>query len=323
MFYRSDWPEVGLAAALGERTSEPAEARARADWTVQSRVDGILTTWIAAKCGFESELYGFPIWECRLEVEPADEGFLDVLSSARLNKAIAAGIRQLVAAPPPGATYLFSRVIRTEPLHPLFLENGFEEVERRRIYRTAARGITGSEEPSFAGHVRFMSLAEFAPTRRMPIREQICDVCRDAFGDKGHSRHFTDPFLLKRLPGIAYILAAMELNFAHQEPAAFLLAVDTSASRALGFTVVGKKAGLTPNMYTQLLSAVRTECQGRNIYSGITQLLKKTLPEDATLLNVTHEGNRAIQAAYERSGRIHLADTVVVRRILQPGIDTS
>ncbi len=320
MFYRSDWPEVGLAAALGERTPEPAETGARANWTVQSRVDGILISWLAAKCGFESDLYGFPIWECRLEAEHPDEGFLNALSDPRLKEEIAAGIRQLVAASPGGATYLFSRVIRTEPLHPLFLEHGFEEVEQRRLYRTAVSGITGTEESSFAGHVRFMSLAEFAPARRVSVQEQIREVCREVFGDKGHSRHFTDPVLLKRLPGVTYILAAMELNFARQEPTTFLLAVDTSASRVLGFTVVGKKAGLTPNMYTQLLSAVRREYQGRDIYSGITQLLKKTLPQDATLLNVTHDGNRAIQAAYQRSGRIHLADTVVVRRILQPGV---
>ena len=41
-----------------------------------------------------------------------------------------------------------------------------------------------------------------------------------------------------------------------------------------------------------------------------------TLPL-ASLSNVTHTDNHKIQRAYAASGRMHLADTVVLRRVLQ------
>lgn len=109
----------------------------------------------------------------------------------------------------------------------------------------------------------------------------------------------------------------MELNFERLDAESFLLAVERGSARVCGFSVVGKKAGLSSNMYTQLLSAVRKEYQGRDIYLGLTRRLVQRLPQDAVLLNATHAGNIAMQLVYQRSGRIHLADTIVVRRVLQ------
>ncbi len=324
MYYRSDWPEVGLSAAINESTAggRGAGARSEAVWDLELRGKNAAIHWIAVRNRFESELYGFPVCECRIETDDVEGPDLSGLCGARLRPVIVAGIDQLLDALPRGAIYLFSRMVRTEPLYPALLELGFEEVEQRRLYRTRVCDLAGREMSSFDGSLRFASLADLAHDQLGPAREEIFQICREVFGEKGHSRHFTDPFLLERLPGIAYITAAMDLNFRRQKPGAFLLALDRETTRVLGFSVVGEKAGLIPGMYTQLLSAVRKEYQGRDIYAGISQLLKKTLPREATLLNVTHEGNSAIQAAYRRSGRVHLADTVVVRRICRAGANS-
>ena len=79
--------------------------------------------------------------------------------------------------------------------------------------------------------------------------------------------------------------------------------------------MVGRKPGLNCDVYTQLLSAVRTGYRDRNIYQGITRFLAGRLPPDAVLLNVTHADNLPMRASYQRSGRRHLADTVVMRRV--------
>ena len=147
----------------------------------------------------------------------------------------------------------------------------------------------------------------------------MLDICREAFGRKGFSRHFTDPFLLERRPGLDYILAAMQLNFDRLPPAGFLVALHGDADRVAGFSVFGEKPGLTGATHTQLLSAVRADYRGRGVYGGLTRLLWQSLPRDATLLNVTHADNREMQSAYHKSGRVRLADTVILRRIFDIG----
>ena len=107
----------------------------------------------------------------------------------------------------------------------------------------------------------------------------------------------------------------MKLNFEHVMPSHFLVAVDIRFDRVCGFSAVGRKPGLNEELYTQLLSAVRKTYRGRGIYRGLTGLLSQTLPHDVPLLNVTHTDNRAMQRAYQDSGRVHLADTVVLRRV--------
>jgi len=107
----------------------------------------------------------------------------------------------------------------------------------------------------------------------------------------------------------------MALNFEQVTPSHFLVAVDIGSGQVCGFSAVGKKPGLKEDTYTQLLSAVQKAYRGRGIYRGLTHLLSQTLPQDATLLNIVHTDNRAIQRAYRDSGRAHLADTVVLRRV--------
>ena len=107
--------------------------------------------------------------------------------------------------------------------------------------------------------------------------------------------------------------------FERLPPAGFLVAVDEAADRVAGFSVFGEKRGLTGATHTQLLSAVHGDFRGRGVYGGLTHLLGQSLPPEATLLNVTHIDNREMQSAYHKSGRIRLADTVIVRRVFLPG----
>ena len=102
-------------------------------------------------------------------------------------------------------------------------------------------------------------------------------------------------------------------------PAGFLVALDGSPERVAGFSIFGEKPGLAGATHTQLLSAVRADYRGRGVYGGLTRLLWQSLPRDATLLNVTHAENRGMQNAYHKSGRLRLADTVIVRRIFDIG----
>ena len=174
----------------------------------------------------------------------------------------------------------------------------------------AARG------PSFAeDSIRFTSLAEISPEQHSCYHQQILKICREAFEGKGHSRHFIDPVLRERLPGVAYMLAIMNLNFEHIAPDHFLVAIDSCSDYVCGFSVVGKKIGFKEDVYTQLLSAVRKTYRSQGIYRRLTHILSQVLPLNATLLNVTHINNYDIQRAYQGSGRVHLADTVVLRRV--------
>ncbi len=315
MYYRSDWPEVGLCAALNERPMNTAAegSAGNPDWKSQNSISGLTVRWIASRDRFETELYGIPIWSLRLEIdglrsEDPREADLPLRQSLREE------VIRLTEKPPWGIAYVFSRVVKTEPLHRALSECGFIEVERRRIFRTEARNLKHGDCSSHAD-LRFTSLADFPSEEQGALRRQILDICRETFGSAGYSRHFTDPFLLGRLSGVDYILAAMKLNFERLAPDSFLLAVDYNPARVCGFSILGKKPGLGAGLYTQILSAVAREYQGRDIYSGISQLLVRMLPPQATLLNVTHAGNHAIQTAYSRSGRSHLADTSVLRRV--------
>lgn len=321
MYYRSDWPEVGLSAAVNERTLERLDASAgsRQDWVHESRAGDTLIRWIGAKDRFESGLYDFPIWNLHLELDNAGGDILHAACCGLLKETINEEIKRFVDAPPWGPSYVFSRMLRTEPLHEALLENGFKEIENRRLYKTQIRNLAPGASSSLDSNLHFMSLAETDSERRAHFRRQIFEICDERFGREGYSRHFTDPFLLGRLTGHAYIKAAMRLNFERLSPDCFLLAVDNESLRVCGFSVVGKKQGPTPNLYTQLLSAVRGECQGRDIYSSFTRLLMRMLSPDATLLNITHAANHGMQIAYQRSGRVHLADTVVARRVFGAG----
>jgi len=318
MYYRSDWPEVGLPTALSEKSLVGPTAHVDDDqaWVQETKVSGARFRWVAAPSNFESNLYRFPMWSLHVEVNDVDESILTTrLDSVTLREYITEGIRQLLYVSPWGAAYVSSKLVKNEPLYDALLQAGFEEVEHRRLYMCKVRDITSEPLPSSAGNIQLTSLAAVASEQLSAYREQILDICREAFEQKGYSRHFTDSVLLERLPGIAYILAAMELNFKHVVPSHFLVAVDIGSDQICGFSAVGRKPGLGKHMYTQLLSAVRKAYHGQGIYRGLTHLLSQTLPQNALLLNVTHVGNHAIQRAYQNSGRVRLADTVVLRRV--------
>jgi hypothetical protein len=319
LYYQSDWPEVGLSAALGEGALPPFQPPSgdAARWVRETRFAGLAVRWVASRNAFESQLYGFPIWEFRVEAGDGSAGSPQPVFLALLQDHLCAEIDRLPVAAPWDPAYACSKVVAGEPLHRALARSGFQEIERRRLYRTPIRNLIDRQGAAGDRALRFVTLEDLAPADRGTCQDQLLDNCRDAFGPKGFSRHFTDPFLLERRSGLDYIIAVMQMNFDRLPPADFLVAVDDAAGRIAGFSVVGKKHGVTDASHTQFLSAVACDYRGRGIYQGLTQLLVRTLPRDAALLNVTHVENRAMQRAYLQSGRVHLADTVLMRRVFQ------
>ena len=317
-FYRSDWPEVGLPAPFGEGRLPPLppSSGGAAEWVRETRVANLTVRWLAEQDMFESRVYGFPIWDLHVEAGiDGGGGAPQADSLALLREHIAVEADRLLGAPPSEAAFVCSKVVVGEPLHHALSRCGFEEIERRRLYKTLVRDMIPRPTLEFDRTIRFTTLAGIAPDRHAPYREQVLEICREAFGRRGYGRHFTEPFLVERLPGQAYIIAVMQLNFDRLTPADFFVAIHADADRVAGFSVVGGKAGLTKGTYAQLLSAVREGYRGRGLYGGLTHLLRHSLPRDASLLNVTHVDNREMQSAYDKSGRVQLADTVVMRRV--------
>jgi ribosomal protein S18 acetylase RimI-like enzyme len=319
LYYQSNWPEIGLSTALDEGALPPFQSPSgdAAGWVRETRFAGLAVRWVASRNAFESQLYGFPIWEFHVEAGDGSAVSSQPVFLALLQDHLCAEIDRLPGAVPWEPAYVFSKVVAGEPLHRALARSGFQEIEHRRLYKTPVRDMIDRHAGAGEGVFRFTTLEETTPTDRATWREQILEICREAFGAQGFSRHFTDPFLLERRAGLDYILAVMQMNFERLQPADFLVAVDDAAGRIAGFSVVGKKPGMAGASHTQLLSAVANDYRGRGIYQGLTQLLWRTLPRDAALLNVTHVGNRSMQRAYLQSARVHLADTVLMRRVFQ------
>jgi hypothetical protein len=285
-------------------------------WAQETRFAGAVFRWIATYSEFESQLYGLPMWNLRIEVDDPTGNLLAAgLDTPTLRQFVSERAGQLLDPPPWGAAYVSVKVVRDEPLYGALRQLGYGKVEHRRVYACKVRDIVCGASACAKNRIRFTSLTAVGPDRVSERREQILDICREAFEGKGHSRHFLDPVLLERSPGIAYILAVMTLNFERVTPDHFLVANDVSADRVCGFSVVGSKPGLEGDVYAQLLSAVRAAYRGQGIYRGLSHLLSQTLPRDATLLNVTHVNNLAMQRAYQDSGRVYVADVVVLRRV--------
>jgi hypothetical protein len=324
MYYRSDWPEAGLPSSLSEQ--RPADfAAPRSDsrsWVQQAEVRGALLRWVASPGEFESALYEFPVWNLHLEMEDTAG---DVLGSwpgdPKLVEHVGRLASEMLDDPPWGSGYVSTKLVEGEPPSEVLLGMGFVPAERRRIFRCRVRELVASQVAQPQDGLLFTSLAAVDSERLAICREQILSICREAFEERGLSRHFTDPILLTRLPGIVYITALMRQNFEHVPLDCFLVAIDTKTDEVCGFSAIGRKPGLGKTTFTQLLSAVRMAYRGRGVYQGLTRLLSETLPREATLLNVVQTGNRAIQRAYEGSGRLYLADTVVLRRAFNlPGL---
>lgn len=321
LHHRSDWPEVGLATACDDGKLPPLPPRfeSATGWVHETRGENLAVRWLAAQSAFESQLYGFPIWDLRVESGFDGGGAPQDDFLPRLQEHLAVEFDRVLEASPWESAYVCSKVVAGEPLHHALLRHGFEQIEHRRLFKTPVRDMAAGKSEESERSINFTSLAGVAPDRLAKYRGDILDICREAFGRTGFSRHFTDPFLLKRRPGLDYILAAMQQNFDRLPLAGFLVALPEDADQVAGFSVFGEKPGLTGATHTQLLSAVRGEYRGRGVYGGLTRLLWQSLPRDATLLNVTHAENRGMQNAYHKSGRVGLADTVIMRRVFPSG----
>lgn len=313
MYYRSDWPEIGwlescYATSSINETCSPS-------WGQEDLVAGIRLRWVMTKNDFETNLYTFPIWDLHLEIDDPHNLFLaPQLDHPTLQEAISESIQRLFnSASWDKTAYISSKVVKDEPLYHALQQHGFKEVEQRRLYHCQIQDLVVSL-PALPETLVLTSLAQVSAEQREEYQHQILDICRETFGAKGYSRHYTDPVLLHKLPGISYTLAVMQLNFAQIDPAYFFVSIDTAANVLCGFSVIGRKSGLGENRYTQLLSAVRKAYWGQGIYGGLTYLLAQQLPGKAILLNVTHADNHEIQRAYQKSGRIHLADTRILRQ---------
>ncbi len=323
MYYRSDWPEAGLAEALSEErpTGFPVPRSDGRCWVQQADVDGALIRWVASPSEFESALYRLPVWNLHVEIEDAFGELLGTWpGEPRLVEQIGGLVSQVVGDPPWGSGYVSAKVARGESPCEALLSTGFVAVEQRRLFRCRVRDLASQPAVPQQDGLWFGSLAAFDTERVATYRDQILSLCKEAFEERGLSRHFTDPILLARLPGIEYVMALMRRNFEHVPRERFLVAIDTTSGELCGFSAVGRKPGLEEGTFTQLLSAVRKAYRGKGVYRGLTRLLVETLPQDATLLNVVQAGNRAIQRAYQGSGRLYLADTIVMRRAFKlPG----
>jgi hypothetical protein len=283
----------------------------------ETRFADVVVRWLYLRNAFESQLYGLPIWEFHIDADYDGPGSSRPKFLTRLRGHLRAGIMTPLEAVPWNPGYTCSKVVPGEPLHRALKQAGFEEVEQRRLYRTPVREMVDRPESPCDAGLRFTTLATLPEGDRGLHRARILSICGEAFASEGFSRHFTDPLLLERRSGLEYILAVMHLNFERLRPADFAVALDDATGRIEGFSVVGQKPGLTDAIHTQLLSAVANAYRGRGIYEGLTRVLLRTLPRDAMLLNVTHIGNSPMQRAYRLSGRTHLADTVLMRRIFR------
>jgi ribosomal protein S18 acetylase RimI-like enzyme len=318
MYYRSDWPELGLPAALNERNLADSAARQREGprWVQEAEVCGALLRWVATRSEFESDLYGFPMWNLRFEMESAaGEVLADWPENPKLRQHVGRTLSRMLDSPPWDTGYVCSKLVSTEPPWNALLQVGLEAVEHRRVFRCKVRDLATAQDTRPPDRISYTSLAADHPKQLAIRRQQILGICRESFEESGLSRHFVDPILLARLSGIGYILAVMELNFEHVPLDRFLVAIDTRTDRVCGFSAIGRKPELGETTYTQLLSAVLKTYRGQGVYQGLTRLLSEILPPDATLLNVVQTGNRAIQRAYQGTGRLYLADTVVLRRV--------
>lgn len=308
MYYRSDWPELGFSSPYSDGNSDLDSEGWQEAFNSKWR-------WVGELDNFESQLYGVPVCNLHLEVLDPAEGLLaggggSSLLAHRLRDMLQEFLKSKLLS----HAYVATKLVEDEYLFQVLTEAGFQAVEHRCLYKTGV-GKLKLPPNTLNNSVRYQSLAEIAQNRHDGFREQILEICTESFR-RGYSRHFTDSFLLQRAPGLTYILEVMKLNF-ERVPASFvLLAVDTDSGHLCGFSMLSERPGSGKPQYTQLLSAVRNAYRGKGVYAGLTQLLTETLPNETQLLNVTHANNHSMQRSYEGTGRIHYADTIVLRRLV-------
>jgi GNAT superfamily N-acetyltransferase len=222
-------------------------------------------------------------------------------------------LQRFLEQAPWSCAYVAAKVVEDEPLCQLLTDAGFEQVEHRCLFKSNVSDPQISRE-RINNSVQYQSLAAISADQRDRVREQILEICKEGF-QQGYSRHFADGFLLQRAAGLTYILDVMKLNFERVPLHLFLLALDTGTDRLCGFSILSERPGSGQLQYTQLLSAVRKAYRGKGVYAGLTRLLAETLPNESQLLNVTLAENHAMRRAYQTTGRLHYADTLVLRRI--------
>jgi hypothetical protein len=307
MYYRSNWPEYGIPPPF---TGEEAPA----DLSAWQLADKTHWRWVCTRDEFESKLYGISACNLHLEIVGSDLGWLEKgADSEVLTDAIEGSFRQFLEKSPNSNAYVCTKVVPHEPLYQMLIDAGFEPVEQRSHYKTDVSQLKLSPS-GFEKSVQYLSFAELADKRRDKAREQVLDICENSF-KHAYGRHFTDDFLVRRVPGSTYILEAMKLNFEHVPMHQILLAVESPSDRVCGFSVLKEGSGDKQPHFRQLLSAVRRDRRVQGIYAGFNSQLINLLPQEAQLLNVTHTQNLAMRHAYQNTGRIHYADTVVLRRI--------
>ncbi len=317
-YHRSDWPEMGYHEPLGQKAPllSGGQALEHGTWTRQRDHLGGRLRWTAHQNELESNLYGLSVWYLVLEADDPQGNLLSAaLENPVLDELSEEELEKMLTTRPSGEAYVAAKVVPGQPAYKALLRSGFEEVEKRRLYTCRVGDLRLKETIRGREEIEYTSLSGVPRSRISSCREEILRLCRRSFSESGHSRHFTDPFLLERRPGVEYILALMNLNFTGVPPEQFLIAIDTRVSRVCGFSAVGKKPGLEGDTYTQLLSAVSEEHRGQGLYQGLTGLLTEILAHEFRLLNVTHATNHTMQKAYRDSGRIHSADTVILRRV--------
>jgi GNAT superfamily N-acetyltransferase len=314
MYYRSDWPELGLSGPLSDGNVRVA-SRAWQD------AGSSKWRWVSEPDDFESQLYGIPIWNLHLEILDSGDGWLARgLNSTRLSCSLQEILRQFLERAPWSHAYVATKVVQGESLCQVLSDAGFEQVEHRCLYKSEVSKLRFSQD-NFNKSVQYKSLAAIAANQRDRFREQILEICKEGF-QMGYSRHFADDFLLQRVPGLKYILDVMKLNFERVPLHFILLALDADSNRLCGFSILSERSVLGKPQYTQLLSAVRKAYRGKGVYAGLTHLLGEILPNETQLLNVTHAENHAMQRAYQNSGRLHYADTLVLRRIFSSAAES-
>lgn len=312
--YRSDWPEIGLEASLIEGPQDACTAHEDPLRIVVSREleRGVHARLLSTINELETRLYPFPCFE--LVMTAGIEGPLNDPQRRVLTEWATDSVNGLLARLPASTPYVYSKVVAGEPLHSALLKAGFTPVEHRCLFRCEIGDLASSTIDEARYGIDFVTLTQLPPELREMYRQQILDICSEAFRT-GYSRHFQDPALSRAAPGSEYISALMKTNFVNVPSSGIILAVHASTSQLWGFSVVGRKSRLVDRTYTQLLSAVRPVYHHRGVYRGLTARIAEFFPPDAILLNVTHKQSTALQNAYRSSRKKHLADTVVLRRL--------
>jgi hypothetical protein len=159
MYYRSDWPELGLSGPLSNGNS-PVDTQA---W---QGAGSSKWRWLSKLDDFESQLYGIPIWNLHLEILDSGEGWLARgLNSTRLSHSLPEMLQQFLERAPWAHAYVATKVVQDEPLCQVLTDAGFEQVEHRCLYKINVSKLQISED-SLNNSVQY---PHWLPSRRTSV----------------------------------------------------------------------------------------------------------------------------------------------------------